>query len=93
MNRKQKVCLWVGVAVIVLIGLFPPSKLACPRFKGPWLWWEKAMILVLHNSIYNLRMQYVKLLNLFAEWSIVALAAGGLIYTCRDKKIEDKSSE
>ena len=93
MNRKQKVCLWVGVAVIVLIGLFPPSKLACPKFSGPWLWWEKAMILVLHNSIYNLRIRYVKLLNLFVEWSIVALAAGGLIYARRDRKTEGKPNE
>ncbi len=93
MNRKQKTILWVGVAVIVLIGVFPPSKLACPRFSGPWLWWEKATILVLHNSIYNLRMRYVKLLNLFVEWSIVALAAGVLIYVFRDKKVQDKPNE
>jgi hypothetical protein len=24
MNRKQKICLWVGISVIVLMGLFPP---------------------------------------------------------------------
>jgi hypothetical protein len=93
MNSKQRIILSIGVAVIVLIGLFPPSKLACPKFTGPWLWWEKAMILVLHNSIYNLRIRYVKLLNLFVEWSIVALAAGGLIYAFRDRNAEGKSSE
>ena len=51
------------------------------------------MILVLHNSTYNLRIRYVKLLNLFVEWSIVALAAGGLIYAYRDRKPEGKSSK
>jgi len=51
------------------------------------------MILVLHNSICNLGMRYVKLLNLFVEWFIVALAAGGLIYACRDRNLQGKSSE
>jgi len=25
-NKKQKICLWAGIAVIVLMGIFPPTR-------------------------------------------------------------------
>ncbi|GAG59526.1 unnamed protein product [marine sediment metagenome] len=31
MNKKQKIVLWVGVIIIVLIGLFPPWNYVCVR--------------------------------------------------------------
>jgi hypothetical protein len=31
MNKKQKTCLWVSIAAIVVMGLFPPWVLECEK--------------------------------------------------------------
>ena len=38
MNIKQKICLWVGIAAIVVMGLFPPWVLECKdvNIVGSW---------------------------------------------------------
>jgi len=32
MNKKQKILLWIGIAVILLIGLFPPWNYVCVKY-------------------------------------------------------------
>jgi hypothetical protein len=86
MNRKQKMCLLVGLALIVLIGFFPPNELRLPELAGPWAWWERWTILMLHRSLYNVPLRYVRFCRLFGQWSIVVLITSGLICACRDKK-------
>lgn len=34
MNKKQKIVLWIGIAVILLIGAFPPWNYVCVRRQG-----------------------------------------------------------
>ncbi len=34
MNKKQKIVLWIGIAVILLISLFPPWNYVCVRRQG-----------------------------------------------------------
>jgi len=35
MNKKQRIALWIGVALIVLTGLFPPWCAVSPKFEIP----------------------------------------------------------
>ena len=36
LNKKQKICLWVGITIIVLMGLFPPWVVKQVFQKGNW---------------------------------------------------------
>jgi hypothetical protein len=78
MNRKQKICLWIGIAFFVLLGLFPPTK------STPWAIQETTQrpITRYHRSIDGSK--------LFAYLAMVAVITGGLIVTLKDKKPKDE---
>jgi hypothetical protein len=91
MNERQKRCLWVGIAVFVLMGLFPP--------------WDKGLEEGVHFE-QSTRQGYTFLLTkgglpiamdmLAIQWAIVAVVTGGLIFTFRGKetqKTEIRSKE
>ncbi len=85
LTKKQKPCLWIGVTIIVFMGLFPPVERTriYPNIRTKY---------VKHYFIVNAPGRVV-LRNLFVEWAIVAIVTGGLIYTFRDKKPKDKQKQ
>jgi len=86
MNKKQKNCLWIGIAVIVLMGLFPPvakrGRILVDRYGDTY---GNRTTSVKYEFILNTSSQVV-LSNLIAQWIIVSAITGGLIYTLKDKK-------
>lgn len=77
MNRKQKICLWIWIIVIVLMGLFPPTN------QYPLFGIEYNFILTTDG--------HVVLSNLIAQWLIISFIASYLItYTFKDKKPKDE---
>lgn len=90
MNRKQKICLWVGIIVIGLMGLYPPVQKTKYRLgdifrtddKTPYKVIEYTFVLDTGNGT-------VVLSNLFVQWIVVSIITGGLIYSFKDKKSKD----
>lgn len=80
MNKKQKIVLCIGIVVIVLMGLFPPSNTSMSylfRLEGPGS--EYSFLLVMSPSDIGFG-------KLFIQWVIVAVITGGFIVTLKDKK-------
>jgi hypothetical protein len=83
MNRKQKKCLWVGIAVFILMGLFPP-------------WYSYSSIrgynsLIYHSYGYGFLLippegRSIDTHRLYVQWSMVGVVTGGLILTFGDRK-------
>ena len=100
MNRKQKICLWLGIIVIVLMGLFPPWLVEQRHIE----WWSifAPPSYLRHAYPYDLldevagkpqpRYERSRLAAqiatdyLFAQWVMVAAITGGLIITFQEKK-------
>ena len=74
MNLKQMICLWTGIAVIVLMGLFPPIITSHSDFLSDYYGF-------LLTARFNI--EFGKLL---IQWCMVAFVTGGLICTLKDKK-------
>ncbi len=94
MNDKQKKCLWAGIALIVVMGLFPPwvvesrevNRLGYDRgyeYKyttesGPYSWIGSPPS----------RAKFVDLYRLGIQYFVVAVVIAALFITLRDKKGE-----
>jgi hypothetical protein len=88
MNRKQIICLWIGIVVFITIGFFPPWKwtpgnlflghgfILDPSFKYPYNK-EKSF------SPCDLRIDTTVL---YVQWIMVAVITGGLLLTFQGKK-------
>ena len=89
MNWKQKICLWVGIAVIVAMGIFPPvyHHTVFSWSNGPTVRPPKYEFLLTATGS---AIEYSKL---FVQWAIIAVITGGLIYTFKDKKDEKVEDE
>lgn len=85
MNRRQRVCLWIGIVVFVLMGLFPPcyglgpgesayTFLFLPLLQVDTYWW-------------------IDIHRLCVQWAIVVVVTGGLILTFHDRKVAKASGE
>ena len=71
MNRKQKICLWVGITAIVVMGLFPPwvleRRVGGNKYvtePGPYSWIGNPPVIaaetktVRHPAVYPVREPY-----------------------------------
>lgn len=96
MNRRQKAALWCGVAVIVLMGLYPPwvttrvavsgEITAVTNPVGHWFIWDgPPRGIKLNEAVYGWGPR-VDLSRLCIQWAIVAIVAGAAIATSADKK-------
>jgi len=68
MSTTQLKVLWIGIAIFVLMGLFPP--LEYPRYD-----------IIPYGFILSRR--DMSLSRLFIQWIIVAILTGGLIYSLK----------
>ena len=92
MNDKQIKCLWVGIALIVVMGLFPP-----------WVWERSSRNILERPTRYEYRYtteagpyswigyppetaKFVDLYRLGIQYFVVAVVTAGLIITLGDKK-------
>jgi hypothetical protein len=81
MNRKQKICLWVGIAVIVTMGIFPPWMITGG---------SQGCLPMGYSFILNppspANLCRIDASRLCIQWVMVAVVTGGLIFTFGDKK-------
>ncbi len=80
MNKKQLKCLWLGVIIIVLMGLYPPWYFPSTRdgFKVRLPAGYKLMLTTEKGA-------RVDITRLYVQWVMVGVITGGLIYTFKDK--------
>ena len=103
MNRKQKVCMWVGIGVFVLMGIFPPTRRGyCPAVtywpgliqpgvpRRP-LWVKPAHYG--YTFLFSAEVSDIGFGKLIVQWAVVAVVTGGLIFTFGDKKPKDEQKE
>ena len=89
MNRKQLIGLWVGIVVIVVMGLFPPWT----AYKG-----NDGECYMLHKFILfqpaekNIPAR-IDIAHLFAQWIMVAVVTSGFIITFQDKRPKDEQKQ
>ena len=84
MNKKQKICLWIWIIVIVLMGLFPPWHTQIPQ-RGT----QKPFGYAFISAPPEVELGVYSTLNiplLMVQWFLVSVVTGGLIYTFKDKK-------
>ena len=91
MNRRQKISLWVGITVFVLMGLFPP-------------WYRTTRVragvrtTTTYYDNYSLlwhppRGGKLDTHRLYVQWIIVAVVTGGLMLTFHGSKATKPPSE
>ncbi len=74
MNKKQKIVLWIGIAVILLIGLFPPWNYVCV---------QRQSIILPRTSLH-----YIKDAGYHFLWSPPSYIEGGLPKTSTYSRLE-----
>jgi len=94
MNRKQKIILWVGIGLIVAMGLFPPWIIpvrstpfgTIRRDLGYSPIWEPATAKrVIDQKTYSYHGS-IDFQRLCVQWVIVAVLTGGLVAICASRK-------
>jgi len=86
MNKKQKYCILIGIAVIVLMGIFPPNlhSRTAYRVGGG----RGISTYVAYDFIFT--GGPVVLSNLITQWVVVSAITGGLIIIFKDKKSKNE---
>ena len=92
-NNKQKVVLLVGIAVIALIGLFPPNPLGGAKIWVAWPWWKKLTTIIMVESLVEVPLFRIHHVKLLVEWSVVMLITAGLILAFKDKKAKEEPKQ
>jgi hypothetical protein len=88
MNRKQKICLWIGITIIVLLVLFPPWHSYVPPNATP----EPlgyAFIFVPPKD-YGGFHPVLNIPRLIVQCVLVSIISGGLIVIFKEKKPKNK---
>ncbi len=104
MNKKQKICLWAGIAVIVLMGIFPstrrgyePAVRIPPGIRPPpGITPQPIYVKPAHYGytfLLTAKTSEIGFDKLFVQWAVAALVTAGLIYTLRDKKDKKLTAE
>lgn len=78
MSKTQLIILWIGIAIIVLMGLFPPEE----SYTGLS---RRGGHTQRHGGGYDfiLNVRGISFSLLFVQWAIVTLITGGLIYSLK----------
>jgi hypothetical protein len=81
MNRIQIIILWIGIAVIVVMGIFPP--------------WMKSIQGAIKQNGYDFILAppeiycHINTPRLYVQWIMVAVITCGFVVTLADKKKND----
>lgn len=86
MNKKQKICLWIGIAVFVAMGLFPPWMVTGGA---------QGCLPMGYSFILNppAKLCRIDASHLCIQWAMVAVVTSGLIFTFGDKKDKKAKDE
>lgn len=83
MNKKQKICLLVGIILFAVLGLFPRCWVSAGPGTNPlprrWLILNNTRAFVIKNRTY-----------FYVQQAVIGLATGGLVFALRDKKTKDE---
>ena len=91
MNRKQKICLWIGIIVIVVLGIYPHWMIIVENpVRGESAFISMGRHFLLHQ--YHKQWQ-IDMSRLSVQWIIVAVITGGLFVTFADKKDKKPKEE
>ena len=85
MNKKQLFVMWVGIGIIVLMGIFPPLML-CTQSSKVFL--DYGFIVPQINGAEKVAL--VDFSRLLTQWVIVSVLTIGLIITFKDKGDQTK---
>ena len=85
MNKIQLIILWVGIAIVVLMGIFPPWAVT---YQGGGPYEGYAFILSRPREICH-----IETTLLLVQWIMVAVVTGGLIITFKDRKPKDEQKQ
>lgn len=93
-NKKQKICLWIGIAVIVLMAIFPPVD---KRIISVYSRTNRGLVpdykTIKYAFFFTAKSQEIEYRILFGQWCIIGAATIGLIYTFRDRKPKGQQTE
>ena len=81
MNKKQLIVMWVGIGIIVLMGLFPPLMLCA---EGSKAFLDYGFIIPQLKGAEKVSL--VDFTRLLTQWGIVSALTTGFIITFKDKK-------
>lgn len=88
MNLKQNICLWIGIAVIVVMGIFPPwtvgQTILSPQDGG-------YHFILSHQEVRSIDCYNLNTSRLLIQWTMVVVITGGLLITFKDKKKNENS--
>lgn len=94
MNKKQLLCMWIGIIVVVLMALFPPVEREIPNYRGPRIpRIGEGPISYRHVVNYEFLLTKgngtVVIGDLFVQWVIASGITAAFIYALKDKKPKD----
>jgi multisubunit Na+/H+ antiporter MnhB subunit len=85
--KKQKFCLWAGIVVIVLMGIFPPARPGMPP--RPLIGGKPPHYIFLLST----KASDIALNRLIIQWGMAGAVTFGLIYIFGDKKPKGQQKE
>jgi hypothetical protein len=83
-NKKQKIALLVGFAIIVLMGLFPPWCWNIPH-GGQYFHQAGQYAFLFSSSDYNYIGSEIDVTRLFIQWVVVGIATAGIMFLLKDR--------
>ncbi len=86
--KKQNFCLWAGIVVIVLMGIFPPGRHGIP----PWLLRFKLPHCG-YTFLLSANASDIAFKKLIIRWGIVGSVTFGLFHIFRGKKLKGQQKE
>ena len=86
LNRKQLVCVWIGIVVFALLALFPPWYEHLPGFRGDRPLWHAPLFSRPEPSPSFSGSVRVDGVRLMLEWSVVVAITAGLLLTVRTRQ-------
>ncbi len=93
MNKKQLIVMWVGIAAIVITGIYPPWMTANPQ-GGNYIAAGYGFILnPPHFRGQELWRGRIDFPHLLAQWAMFAVVTGGFMVTFKNKKQKEEQKQ
>ena len=90
MNKKQLIAMWVGIGIIVFMGIFPPFML---KVSGQDCYVGYGFIAPLPQDYFELLVTFsnesatmIDFTRLLTQWTVVSALTAGFIITFKGKK-------
>ncbi len=84
MNKKQLICMWVGIVIVVLMLLYPPTFVQTPGKNEQQLRYN--LIIFKNSNTSEYHPDRIDIVRLLIQVCCMAIITGGLICTFKNKK-------